>query len=127
GDTDVPPTSFPTDGNSLRCTHQRPMQPNGNMPNLRQAEYAAVQHRAAAMLRIGEGMVVGVPVEAGIAWLFTGFETAEENLKCPLHARVDVLQDLRADLSVFGACHLQVRQFCRLLVVGHGDAALLPR
>jgi hypothetical protein len=102
------------------------METDGNTPNLRQAEHAAVQHRTPTVLRIGECVIAPPASEAGIARLLARLHAAEEGLEGALDAQDHVLQDLGIHLGVFRTCHLQVRQFRLLLIVGDGDVAAFP-
>jgi hypothetical protein len=70
-DAGVPAIRFPPDGHRLRRPLQRTMQPDEDTANLRQAEHAAVKHRAVAILRIGEAVVAGASLKARIAWFLT--------------------------------------------------------
>lgn len=60
------------------------MQPDAKTLNLREAEHASVQDDPVAILRIGEGVVAVLALQARIARLLTIGESAEERLEGPL-------------------------------------------
>src|SRR5215813_10209641 len=67
GDAGVPPIGFPADRDGLGRPFNRAMKANANAPDLGEAEDATVQHRATAILRVGETVVAVTTVEAWIA------------------------------------------------------------
>jgi hypothetical protein len=131
GNAGVPPIRFPADGDGLggAVEWQRTVQPDGNTPNLGEAEDTTIQHRAAmlAHLRIGEAVVAVPALEAGITGRLAHLDAAEERLKGLVQAVQHILQDLRVEVAVFGPHLLDARQLRRLHGEAHGDVAFLPR
>jgi hypothetical protein len=63
------------------------MHPDENTPNLGEAELAAIEDHAVAVLGIGEGVAAVAGLEARIAGLLTIREVTEEGLEGPLKAQ----------------------------------------
>ena len=102
------------------------MYPYQDTAKLGETEHAAVQHRAVAILRIGEGMVAVGPLETWVAGCFTFFHSAEERLIRRVHPAQHVLQDLRMHLPIVRARGFQVRQLRGLLIVARADTLATP-
>jgi hypothetical protein len=85
------------------------MKPNGDTPNLHEAEHTTVQNDTAPMLGIGKAMVAARLFEARVACFLARLHAAEERLMGVLDAQNHVLQDLGVDFSIFRTSGFQVR------------------
>jgi hypothetical protein len=108
------------------------MEAHRDAPNLRLVEHPAVQ-RGTAMLTVcahlqkGEAVIAVLALQARVAGLRTGLQTADEGGTRLIQTIEHVLHDLRVDVVVFGPHRLDGRQLCRLHDNAHRDAAPLPR
>jgi len=84
------------DGERLELALDLSVQHNLEMPDARSKELALLV-KLKAKLWIGEAIIAVLALEAGIAWGFTSFDTAEERLKSQIKSYSDMLQDLGVD------------------------------
>jgi hypothetical protein len=94
-----PSASF-ADRDRLGRPLKRAMESNGDPANCRQAEHATIQHRAVAILGIGEGVVAGLALEARVLRCLPVRDALEERLIRPLDPPEDILHDVGMHLTL---------------------------
>ncbi len=115
----------PVDGQRLDLPTDGAVIDHLDSSNLRQ-DHPIIMRDRKARLRERETIIAISAPEAGIAWSFTGFDTAEECLKSQINANSHILQDLRVDRFQGRPCLLQYRKAIDLVIQGKALAFLLP-
>src|SRR5262249_54191911 len=118
-ETDIPLARLAPKGNSLDFALDGTMQFNADHANMLNAKPITVQSNAVAISRECEAVVAVSCLEARIAWLLSGLETAEETLKCFVQSPHCVLSRREVEtreVRIGGALAFEP---CRLIGVLH--------
>ena len=114
----------PKNSAGLDLSFDRAMENDGNGPDLREA--LSRQIASAIPLGKGQGRVLPLSLEPGIAGVFTGFDPAKKRLERQIDANRHVLKRLGIDRLQGRTDLFQGREGILLSVVGQGNSVPLP-